>query len=82
MAKKYEPLSCEVCGINIATAKDYREEHEESIQYYVCGNCLSINDEWYFRILRAKDGIGKKRVLGRLTEKGWKAYLIKKEGNQ
>ncbi|MEW6685976.1 MAG: hypothetical protein AB1393_07205 [Candidatus Edwardsbacteria bacterium] len=71
-------IKCEVCCINDAQAKDYRNVEGMYGKYLVCPNCFILNDKWFFRLNYAKEGVGKKRILSQITEGSWKDYLITK----
>jgi len=73
-----EKRLCECCETNIAIAKDSREHDWGYDEPIVCGNCLSLNNEWFYRLQKAKEGIGKKRIMGKIMNSGsWKDYIIK-----
>ena len=71
-------IMCECCGINEAQVKDYRvnEETGEIGKYFVCINCMSLNNYWFYKLLNAKPN-GKKRIIRRITGENWRKYLIK-----
>ena len=74
-------VKCEVCGVNIAQAKDYRNTEEGYSKYLVCSNCFMLNDRWFFKLKYAKEGTSKKRVMSKITEGTWKDYFINKQPN-
>ncbi|GAB4290582.1 MAG: hypothetical protein Kow0090_03740 [Myxococcota bacterium] len=69
---------CEVCDINEVRVKDYRRSGvtRDYCEYFVCPNCFWLNDYWFFKLKNAKEGIGKKRIISRITEENWKEYLV------
>ncbi|MCK4385767.1 MAG: hypothetical protein KAW52_05830 [candidate division Zixibacteria bacterium] len=70
-------VRCEVCCINIAQVKDYRHSGVGYDKYLVCPNCFMLDDRWFFKLKYAKEGIGKKKVMSRITDGTWKDYLTK-----
>lgn len=67
---------CEVCRINRIFVKDYRRVDDIYDNYLVCSNCCILNDNWFFKLKYSKEGIGKKRILSKIVEGTWKAYII------
>lgn len=70
------PINCEVCGINVAQVKDYRNTETGYNKYLVCPSCFMLNDFWFFKLRYAKEGVSKKRIMSRITDGTWKDYLI------
>jgi|GEM_PF-1856052 len=71
-------IRCEVCHINKAYVKDYRmaEDSGNYNKYLVCLNCFMLNNEWFFKLKYAKEGISKKKIILQITEGNWKDYFI------
>jgi hypothetical protein len=61
-----EKIMCECCGINEAQGKDYRtnEVTGDVEKYWVCTNCVQLNDYWFYKFLNTPTPLGKKRVIG------------------
>lgn len=59
--------SCDCCGINNATIKDYREftNQGDLESYWVCFRCLHIEDSRFYRLMRSK---GKLSIMRQLIE--------------
>lgn len=76
-----EKIMCECCGVNEAQVKDYRtnEETGELEKYWVCVNCMQLNDYWFYKLLNTPTLLGKKRVISKIVEGKWKKYLLRKE---
>ena len=70
-------IKCEVCGINSARVKDYRNSETGYNKYLVCSECFMLNDLWFFKLRYAREGMGKKRIIGQITGGTWKDYLTK-----
>jgi len=72
---------CDVCGINRACIKDYRDLTDQGmdvdVSYWVCYNCLNLNNYWFLKLYNAKNGLGKKRVISKIVEGDWKEWVIK-----
>jgi hypothetical protein len=47
-------MNCECCGKQTACAKDYREEADNLIKYFVCLMCLHLTDEDFNKKRRKK----------------------------
>lgn len=69
-------IGCQVCGINNAQVKDYRNTGTIYNKYVVCSNCFTLNDKWFFKLNCAKEGVSKRRVMAQITGGTWKDYLI------
>ncbi len=69
-------IKCEICCINDAQVKDYRNLGLNYDKYLVCQNCFWLNDIWFLRLKNAKEGVAKKRILAQFTEGLWKDYLM------
>jgi len=72
---------CECCGLNEAQVKDYREDERTGTleEYFVCYNCMNLNNYWFYKLMETETIIGKKRIISQIVgEKGgWRKYLIK-----
>jgi hypothetical protein len=76
---------CECCGLNPVQVKDYRDFADqgwcpdESFQdFFVCYNCMSLNNYYFLKLLNAKFPIGKKRVIAKILDgKSWEKWLLK-----
>ena len=75
--KKIEIESCECCTINKTQIKDYREDERTGNldKYFVCFNCMNLNNYWFFRLLGTPTLTGKKRIIKKIIEDGWRKYL-------
>ncbi len=69
-------IKCEACLINHAEVKDHRYSVGGYNKYVVCSNCFKLNDECFFRLKYAKEGISKKRVISRIMGENWESYLL------
>lgn len=71
-------VKCQICKINNAVAKDYRRIYDEFYdQYLVCYHCFWLNNNWFQKLMSAKEGLGKKRLISKIIEDTWKLYIIK-----
>jgi len=73
-------MKCDCCTINEAIVKDYREDERSGTgnldKYYVCGNCLHLNNHWFYKLMETPTLLGKKRVMSKIVEGSWKEYII------
>jgi len=75
-------LKCECCELNEAEVKDYRDFSDIGIdffqEYYVCRNCLFLNDYWFLKLMKAKYPRGKKIIIAKICKKrgAWKDWII------
>jgi hypothetical protein len=72
-------IKCEVCLVNNAQVKDYRYRTGTYNKYAVCRNCFMLDDESFFKLKYAKEGIAKKRVISMIIGGNRKGYLLKEE---
>jgi hypothetical protein len=72
-------VMCECCGLNPREVRDYRRDEVTGAinKFLVCRNCFNLNDYWFYKLMRAKEGRGKKRVVRQiLSGDDWKKWLI------
>ena len=69
-------IKCEICNINNAVVKDYRNLTDEYEKYLVCYPCGTLNNYWFQKLKRAKEGLGKKIVISKIIEGNWRGYVI------
>ncbi len=69
-------IKCEICGINNARVKDYRNNGISYTKYLVCENCFMLNDRWFFKLKYAKEGIAKREIISQMIEDTWKSYFV------
>jgi hypothetical protein len=63
--------------VNKAEFYDYRRiEGDCYDKYKVCSNCATLSDIWFLILMKAKEGIGKKRIMAKIVGGNWKDYLI------
>ena len=75
MAAKRD-YKCDCCRLNPAEVKDCRENPAtgDLDKFYVCRNCLHLNDYWFYKLLEAED---KKHTIQQiLGGRSWEEWLL------
>ncbi len=68
-------IKCEICHLNDAQVKDYRQTGLVYSKYWVCPNCFVLNDDWFFKLKYASDR-EKRKIISEIVEGDWKDYII------